>query len=326
MSETATPTAAAPATTAAPEATTPAGSGLGGVDTKSALAPAQQGVAGTPAPAAPAGPWNWAKEDGTFNDGWRDRLPDDLKGVKDLEKYKDLPSMARTLVHQQKMIGADKLPLLGKDAKPEDWEKWDGWNRLGRPDSPDKYDLSKVPPLKEGIPYSYEGEKKFLPVLHKLGLTQTQVNGVLSEYRKNVSSEYDGIGKANETQVSQAREAIHKEYGAALRDKMAKAENYAYQVLGDNEKTEAFLRANQYNSEVIKLLVSAAEATREDRSVNGKSSGLVGALSPSEAKAEIGEMMQAAKDPKHPLNNKFDPAHAQTQARWQKLHEWANPQ
>lgn len=324
MSDQAPTTAAAPATTAATTtATAQPGSGLGGADTSATVA----APAKTTTTAASTDKWSWTKDDtGAFSDGWRDRLPDDLKGVKDLEKYKDLPSMARTLVHQQKMIGADKLPLPGKDAKPEDWEKWDGWNRLGRPESPDKYDLSKVPALKEGIPYSYEGEKKFLPVLHKLGLTQTQVNGVLSAYRADVANEFDGIGKNNETQTSQARDAIHKEYGAALREKMGKAENYAYQVLGDSPETEAFLKSNQYNPAVIKLLVSAAEATREDRRVDGKSSGLTGVLSPSEAKAEITELMQAAKDPKHPLNNKFDPAHATQNARWAKLHEWANPQ
>jgi hypothetical protein len=265
-----------------------------------------------------AGPWNWTKEDGSFSDGWRDRLPDDLKGVKDLEKYKDLTSVLRSNVHAQKMIGADKVPIPGKDAKPEDWNNV--WNKLGRPETPDKYDLKALAPLDKSIPYDYDGEKAMVAKMHALGMTQSQVAGLLSEYRGSVGGSYGTVTKQQaDAQAAQA-DAIRKEYGQAFTEKMTHAENFALDLLGE-EAGMKLLTDNRTNPEFIRLLVKASEATREDSSARGKSTGLDGALTPAEAKAEIEQLkMDAHKDDKHPLRDKSNPGYAAAQARWAKLH------
>ncbi len=319
MSETATTGAATTATTS----TSNSAPILGGAST--AAVPetnAAQATVGAPASATAntAAAWNWTKEDGSFNDGWRDRLPDDLKGVKDLEKYKDVLSVLRSNVHAQKMIGADKIPIPGKDAKPEDWANV--WNKLGRPESPDKYDLKAVSPLDKAIPYDYDGEKAMLAKMHALGMTQSQVAGLLSDYRQNVGSSYGNVTKQQaEAQAAQS-EAIRKEYGQAFTEKMTHAENFALDMLGE-EAGMKLLMDNRTNPEFIRLLVKASETTREDSSARGKSTGLDGALTPAEAKAEIEQLkMDAHKDPKHPLIDKQNPGYAAAQARWAKLHTY----
>lgn len=320
MSDATAPTAAPSGTTADPATPAAPGTGLGGASTTAQTAPATTTQAAQTAPASTQ-PWSWAKDDGTFNDGWRDRLPDDLKGVKDLEKYKDLPSMARTLVHQQKMIGADKLPLPPKNATPEELAKWDGWNKLGRPETPDGYDLKALKPLGDGIPYDYEGEKSMLKEMHALGMTQTQVNGLLAKYRENVGGQYGQITEKTKVEQAQAQEGLRKEYGQAFDKKMNDATQYIRGVLG--EKADALIQKHQFDADFIRVMVTAAEANREHPRVDGKSVPINGALSPAEAKAELAALMsEAAKDPKHPLNNKHDPMYATLNQKYLKLHEF----
>lgn len=319
MSETMTAPAAAPATTAATtEPAQPIGSGLGGASaTPPATAPA------TTQP-APSGPWNWTKEDGGFNDGWRDRLPDDLKGVKDLEKYKDLPSVLRTVVHQQKMIGADKLPLPSKNATPEELAKWDGWNRLGRPDTPEGYDLKKLKALPEGVPYDYDGEKAFLKEMHGLGMTQHQVNGVFAKYRETVGGQFGQLTEKQKIEAAASSDAIRKEYGQAFEKKMFQAEDYARRELG--EGADKFLQKHKLDADVIRLLVRASENNQEDRSVHGRSPNLSGNLTPAEAKRELDEMLAAAQtDAKHPLRDKMNPMYKTMNDRRLKLFEFMTP-
>lgn len=319
MSDTAT-TGAAPTATTSTNNSAPI---LGGASTATApdtSAATQQPAATTTSTAAAN--WNWTKEDGSFNDGWRDRLPDDLKGVKDLEKYKDLTSVLRSNVHAQKMIGADRLPLPGKNgsATPEEWAKWDGWNKLGRPETPDKYDLKALKELDKSIPYDYAGETAMVAKMHALGMTQSQVAGLLGEYRNSVGGSFGEITKKQEGERIAVSDGLRKEYGQAFDAKMLQASNFVRDVVG--EEAEALLQKHQFDPVFIKFAVKASEATREDTSARGgQSARLDGALSPAEAKMEIESLKQEAhKDPKHALVDKNNPGYAAAQARWAKLH------
>jgi hypothetical protein len=309
MSDTAPAPAAAPATTAAPTETSAA---LGGASTPPPAAP----------PAAPAvqPPPRWTKEDGSFEENWYKLLPPDLQGEKSLHTQKGIEGLARTVVHQNKMIGAEKLPLPPKNATPEELAKWDGWNKLGRPETPDGYDLKTLKPLGDGIPYDYEGEKAFLKDMHGLGLTQTQATGLLAKYRESIGGQYGQITEKTKAEQTQAQEGLKKEYGQAFDKKMNDATQYIRGVLG--EKADALIQKHQFDADFIRVMVTAAEANREHPRVDGKSVPINGALSPAEAKQELAELMSAAKDPKHPLNNKMDPLYASMNAKYLKLHEF----
>ena len=64
-------------------------------------------------------------------DNWKDTLPDDLKAEKALESIQDIPGLAKSYIHAQKMIGSDKIPVPNKYATDEDWQAV--YNKLGRP-------------------------------------------------------------------------------------------------------------------------------------------------------------------------------------------------
>ena len=112
--------------------------------------------------------------------GWFDTLPPGLQAEKSLETFKGKPisALVESHVNAQKLIGGS-LRVPGKDAKPEDVQKFreEAWAKLGRPESPDKYNV-KLPAV-EGVVIPEERFKAFLPVAHKLGLNDQQVEEII---------------------------------------------------------------------------------------------------------------------------------------------------
>ena len=51
---------------------------------------------------------------GSDNQDWRSSLPDDLKNDATLQNFKDVESLAKTVVHQQKVLGS-RIPIPKTD-------------------------------------------------------------------------------------------------------------------------------------------------------------------------------------------------------------------
>ena len=75
---------------------------------------------------------------------WKASLSEDLRNDPSLSSISDVGSLAKSFVHAQRMVGADKVAIPKDDASPDDWNEY--YNRLGRPE---KYEISK-PQLAEG--------------------------------------------------------------------------------------------------------------------------------------------------------------------------------
>ena len=69
-------------------------------------------------------------------------LPEELQTEPSLRNFTDAAGLAKSYVHAQKMIGADKLPLPGKSATDEEWNNV--YQKLGRPNAADQYDFQAV--------------------------------------------------------------------------------------------------------------------------------------------------------------------------------------
>ena len=68
---------------------------------------------------------------------WRESLPDDLRDDPSLKSIQDVPGLAKSFIHAQKMVGADKIPVPTEHATKEDWDAV--YSKLGRPATPDDY-------------------------------------------------------------------------------------------------------------------------------------------------------------------------------------------
>jgi hypothetical protein len=71
---------------------------------------------------------------------WRTSLPEELKSEKSLSSITDIAGLAKSYVHAQKLIGADKIPVPNKHATEDDWNAV--YEKLGRPKSAEDYKLN----------------------------------------------------------------------------------------------------------------------------------------------------------------------------------------
>ena len=103
---------------------------------------------------------------------WKSSLPEELRNEPTLQNLNDVESLAKTVVHQQKMIG-NRIPLPKNDE-----EKAELYNKLGRPDDPANYEF-EIPETHK--PYFAEPSvNEFKNVAHQIGLNNDQVKQLLN--------------------------------------------------------------------------------------------------------------------------------------------------
>lgn len=114
---------------------------------------------------------------------WRDSLPDDLKASKSLEKFNDVPALAKSYTELEKHVGGT-VKMLDEKSSPEERDAF--WNRLGRPEKADGYKLDIPEDLPAGTEWFEDVATKFKGEAHELGLSQNQLEKVSKFYHENI--------------------------------------------------------------------------------------------------------------------------------------------
>jgi len=108
---------------------------------------------------------------------WRDTLPDDLKGSKSLEDFKDVPGLAKSYVELKKHSGGTvKMPQTTDGV--EVWNSF--YTKLGRPEASKDYQLDGIDKLEEA------DVTKFKDSMFGIGLSQHQAAGVIKHFTEVV--------------------------------------------------------------------------------------------------------------------------------------------
>ena len=250
-------------------------------------------------------------EDGSFTETWMESLPEELREDATLKSIQDFPSMAKMLVSGQKMIGADKIMVPGKESTDEDWGKI--FNKLGRPEKSDGYALAK-PEIPEGMPWDDKAVLAFQEAAHKTGLLPKQAKDLFDWYNGIVTDAYTGSQKATQEAYDGAVAALKKEWGAAYDQKLELAES-AVRAFGGEEAIEELKLKNR--PQLIKLFSNIGSQISE-----GKLKGMDGVNTPNEAQGQINAILG---DPKHPYHIKGHPEHASAVNAMQELYKQIYP-
>jgi len=167
-----------------------------------------------PAPEAVATPESTpAVAPATPEPSWRDSLSADLRDNPTLASIKDVESLAKDHVNVQKLIGADKIARPQEDWTPEQHEEF--WTKLGRPMAAEDYDLSGFTPP-EGVPWDDGLQTTMVEGMHKLGLNNDQVAGVLGLYGETTGAQYtEATGDATRTRESGIQD-LRNEWGKSF--------------------------------------------------------------------------------------------------------------
>ena len=227
---------------------------------------------------------------------WKASLSDEIRADKSLENIKDIEGLAKSYVHAQKVVGADKIPVPNKFATDKDWDAV--YQKLGRPENPSgyKYDLPEDQSINQ------EALKNFSDQAHKLGLLPTQANGVVKFYNELTASSL----QEQETTAVAAREnstkELKQEWGQAYDQKINQASNLAKSV-GASELFDTNLADGTKLGDhpvMIKAFAELASKMGEDSIT--QSSGPI-YQTPAQIEKEIGELTMPGSaywDKKHP--------------------------
>lgn len=221
---------------------------------------------------------------------WRDAIPEEVRGHRSLEHINDVGALAKSYVHAQSMIGADKVAIPGKSATPEDWREV--YTKLGAPDSPEGYQLNHD--LPEGIGMDEEMASWFQSAAHQAGLTPMQAQALADQWNSLTA---DGA-QMQETEynnyVQNVETELRKEFGQAFDDKLALG-NGVVEQFGSPEILEMQLSDGTLlgdNPEVIRLMASIGtfmqERLGEDTLEGVKTTG---GLTPDQARDKLSELM-----------------------------------
>ena len=243
------------------------------------------------------------------NQNWRDALPEELKNDPTLQNINDIESLAKTAVHQQKMIGS-RIPL----PKNEE-EKAELYSKLGRPEEPNKYEVD--------VPQDYqqyfreEGINEFKNVAHKIGLNNEQVKALMDFQIAQINHEVENQGNNLNVQREEVEQTLKQEWGFDY-DKNVRAAQRALQVYGDEDMLELMNTEAGNHPALIRMFAKLGSEVTEDMAKNTQNNRL--AVSPIDAKQEIEQIMSDTKGPYFDANHKD---HKATVEKMRQLHEKA---
>ena len=241
------------------------------------------------------------------NQDWKSTLSEDLRNDPTLKNFKDVESLAKTVVHQQKQMG-NRIPI---PKTPE--EHMEVYNKLGRPETADKYEVA-VPETHT----EYIGEdqiNQFKNVAHNIGLNNEQVKQLIDFQVKNIDAQAQRYQTDIAVQKQHTEESLKKEWGHEYDINVRNARR-ALQVYGDPEITELMNGEAGNIPAVVKMFARLGKDVTEDMAQNTQNNNL--ATSPLDAQQEITDIMD---DGEHPYHNGKHREHLQAVEHMRQLHE-----
>lgn len=211
---------------------------------------------------------------------WMGTLPDELKGDATLQRYADVPALAKAHIEAHK-VAKSKVIVPGADA--DDVALAAFYDAIGRPESPDKYEIPMVE-LPVDAPEEARAARDaayqpFRALAHEIGLTPKQATR-LGQFELDRQQSYFANGQAE-------IDALKKELGPDYDPKLAAGQKILAQLLGAD--AEAFQTANEMEKKVgsarlVKLTMRLGEIAGEHGLVESDTVEGFGEVADAEAK------------------------------------------
>jgi len=238
---------------------------------------------------------------------WRSSLSDEIKNDATLSNIKDLDSAAKTLIHQQKMLGS-RIPLPKTDE-----ERSELYTKLGRPETTDKYEIN-IPDTHKSY-FNDDQVSEFRNVAHKMGLNNEQVKGLIDFQIKSADFENQRQNTQITVDKQETENVLKQEWGYDY-DKQVRNAQRALQVYGDPELQELMKGEAGNIPAVVKFFAKIGSEVTEDMAKNTQNNTL--AVSPLDAKAEIDSIYANAN---HAYHKPYDKDHKNAVEHMRQLHE-----
>lgn len=194
-------------------------------------------------------------------------------------------TIARKAWHQEKLLGADKA---GRAVVwPKDENDAEGWKairaRMGVPDTADAYGLKPA----EG--QSDDFLKAAAPVLHKLGLSKAQAEGLNQFLTEYTGSQQKALGEQVAAKTAAALAQVKSEWGAAYDQNVALSQRAA-RALGLEQADLEQMEASFGTAKLMQFMHKIGSMLGEDRFAEGAAPA-ERQYTPDAAKARLEQLM-----------------------------------
>ncbi len=252
---------------------------------------------------------------------WRDGLPEDIANHSAIKDIGSVEALAKSAIHAQQMVGADKVIVPGRDADQAAWGEF--YNKIGRPDQASEYELP-TENMPENSSMDEQSANEFMGEAHRLGLTKGQFAGMVRYLAQKGEQINDAGQQAVEQSKQEAVQALQQEFGAAFDQNLKMAKDAVRQFGG--EELVAFMDQSGMGNqpEVIKAFAKIGKMIAEDE-VKGKGGAYGFIMSPDEAAQEI-QNKQLDNEFMRAYLQSHVPGHDAAVTEMQKLFELANPE
>lgn len=193
---------------------------------------------------------------------WVKSLPEPLRAVKTLRKFKDeshLADLAKSYVELEGQFGK-AVVLPDADAKPEEWEKF--FSRVGRPQKPDEYE-SSAGKLDKAF------EESFKARAFKAGLTKGQYKEALNEILEANENAKKAYSAQATREAAEATQALKTAFGKDFDAKMASANVAIGALFSDAVKAKIDSSGLRNDPEFMKSMATYGEQFGETQFVKG---------------------------------------------------------
>jgi hypothetical protein len=212
------------------------------------------------APIAPAGNDNAPKAP-SFNtelpENWFESLDEDVRGEPLLKGFKDVRSMAKSLVHAQRMVGKDKIVVPDKHATDEQWKEI--YTKLGLPESPDEYEVEVDDEL-----LNESDVKELLADLYGAGVLPKQAQAIVSRMEQQVAAQREQLSAQMEQEEAAAVELLQKEWGENFNSNITRAQAAVKEYGGEQMMSRIDASGLGNDPEFIKMMAKVGMTLRED--------------------------------------------------------------
>jgi len=227
--------------------------------------------------------------DGTLEAGWIDALvPEDLRHLGDYKPILNVAQLAREFGHAKTLIGRQGKGImpLAKDAGPTETAAY--YEALGRPKTPDDYKIV-VPEGMEEV-FQPDALKGSLEVMHGLGLTQEQAQGIVALDAARVKEAMTQRDAAQTAAYDEGVKTLKAEWGDAYKQKMHQANSVIEQAVPADKKEELLARWGN-DLDLTRALSKMGELLLEDTMPDAGGAGQR-AMTPEDMENKAKELMQ----------------------------------
>ena len=205
---------------------------------------------------APTQHTGYVKDDGSFSEGWIDKLPDEVADYKSsIKNFKSVPDLVKALGNANALIGK-KLGVPSEKSSPEEVAAFR--RSLGVPDSIEEYKFAPDA-LPEGMTWDDNNVKNYAEIAHKHNIPPSAMKALVTEHAKMEHFKLQGMQAQIEKQHVEAVNTLKKEWGGEFEKNIGLAKQAA-KIAGVNANSQGFA-----DPEVVRGFVRMAQMMSEDK-------------------------------------------------------------